>query len=473
METLNANNVTSNDAGKKIKETTLKEGEKEVEKAQDKNDSKSGVGNTSLVKTEAKSESKIATEDLRTKPEKAKAPVSESKHEEVKGAKHTKVDLPRIRIRTYLKPRVPSFRKQGNKEKGGKDCNVREILKKNRKPKTPKFQSRSKLTKRNARGLSPRRGAQKVRFIRKPPVPRFATSKRSKVDLKKKRNFVNAFSSGENMAKYHRRFKRKPALPDFAAIRKQKRMQISKGKWKKFKSEIVPGMNLGKTKDLSKSMDGGNFTISKATQIVVPNEKKPEKGATSNQVFKTKIVHTEQKKANSATSGTTKTVGKSVSSKKSNQSGVGSSPKLCAEPVNIGIRKSVIRKQRLQCPKVRLDRGKNTGMTTKDILPNNCIGKIKDTIMSAKKMKTVGKTKGNETSRVRGKGTKDKAGKTARLNAIQKQSRKGDKSSKAVGKVTIGEADKIEGVNSGQKQPLAGGGRLEKDRESGKLFASV
>jgi len=454
METLNANNVTSNDAGKKIKETTLKEGEKEVEKAQDKNDSKSGVGNTSLVKTEAKSESKIATEDLRTKPEKAKAPVSESKHEEVKGAKHTKVDLPRIRIRTYLKPRVPSFRKQGNKEKGGKDCNVREILKKNRKPKTPKFQSRSKLTKRNARGLSPRRGAQKVRFIRKPPVPRFATSKRSKVDLKKKRNFVNAFSSGENMAKYHRRFKRKPALPDFAAIRKQKRMQISKGKWKKSKSEIDPGMNLGKTKDLSKSIDGGNSTISKATEIVVANDKKPEKGGTSNQVFKTKIGHTEPKKATSATSGKTKTDIKSVSSKKGNRSGVGSSQKLCADPMNIGIRKSVIRKQRLQCPKVRLNSGMNTG--TKDILSNNSIGQVKDTIMSAKKMKTVGKFKGNETSRVRGKGTIDEAGKTARVGS---------------GKVTMGEADKIEGVNPGQKQPLAGGGNLEKDRENGKLSA--
>jgi len=432
-----------------MKETTWKEGEKDVEKAQDKNDSKSVVGNTSLVKTEAKSESMIATEDLRTKPEKAKAPVSESKYEEVKGAKHTKVDLPRIRIRTYLKPRVPSFRKQGNKEKGGKDCNVREILKKNRKPKTPKFQSRSKLTKRNARGLSPRRGAQKVRFQRKPPVPRFATSKRSKVNLKKKRNL-------ENMAKYQRRFKRKPALPDFAAIRKQKRMQISKGKWKKSKSEIDPGMNLGKTKDLSKSIDGGNSTLSKSTEIVVANDKKPEKGGTSNQVFKTKIGHTEPKKATSATSGKTKTDIKSVSSKKGNRSGVGSSQKLCADPMNIGIRKSVIRKQRLQCPKVRLNSGMNTG--TKDILLNNTIGQVKDTIMSEKKMKTVGKFKGNETSRVRGKGTIDEAGKTARVGS---------------GKVTMGEADKIEGVNPGQKQPLAGGGRLEKDRENGKLSALV
>jgi len=472
METKNAKDLASKDTTKEVKETTLKVVHKKVEKAQDKNDSKSDVSNTSLMTTETKPESKITTQVLKPKPEKAKAPGSENKREDIKGAKHTKMDLPRNRIRTYLKPRVPSFRKLSKMKKAEKDSNVREDPKKNRKPITRKFQSKSKVTTRKARGVSPHRGAQKVRFQRKPPVPRFSTTKRKKVDLKKKKNLVKASSSEENKAKYHRRFKRKPALPDFAAIRKQKRMKIAKGKQEKSKSKIIPGMIRGKIKAPSKSIDGGNSTTTEATETVVPKEKKPETGETSTQVLKTKIVQTEQKKATSHTYGTAKTGIKSVSSKKTNGSLVGSSPKLCAESTNIGIRKSVVtRKQRLQCPKVRLDRGTNAGMTTKDILPNNSKAKIKNTT-KAMKMKTFGKVTGDETSRIRVKGSVDEAGKTEGMNAIQKQPSKGDKISKVSGKVTMGKAGKI-GVNLGQKKQLAGGGSLEKDRESGKLSALV
>jgi len=320
-----------------------------------KNEAKPALkGSTQDLKNEAKLALKKTPQDLKTTKNKAKTSGLDDKRTEVK---ETKVE-PRRRIRTYLKPRVPSFRKKGSKKKVVQDATVSVSLptkKKKKKPPLPKFKSVSKHVKTKVRAASPRPTAHKASFQRKPPVPRFSTNKQRKLHSKKEEKSSSTFLSGQTRSEYQRRFKRKPALPDFSAIRKQKRLKISQRKKEPFKSKAQSEVKVEKGEDLNNTDKDVDSKFAKETEAVVQKKVKHNTELKMAKDSQTKIPQSEERKVTSAKSSTPKTGTKCFPLRKSNGANVRSSS---AKPKKFMAGISAKQKQGLKVPKARLDRGR-------------------------------------------------------------------------------------------------------------------
>jgi len=400
--------------------STLKKEQKETKKANDQVVSKSCLNNESQpTETEVKPPLKAAPQ--------APNALETGKQAETKETKESKVDVIKKRIRTYLKPRVPSFRKLKKAVKGSNVPASRTMMQK-RKPPLPKFQSMKKSTKRKMRVMSPRRRVQKARFRRKPPVPRFAICKRRSGALKNPEKQKS--SPMENMTGYQRRNKRKPALPDFSGRRKQKRLKIAQGEQKQSKSKILDEKKLDRGTQPAKNINSKDSSISLKPESVLQKKKNPETGSSHMPEPQTKTAKSTKNKAISNTSDASKKSVNPSSSKSTCGAKIRFPSKPSGKSVNSSTGKLVKLKHGLKFPKTKLERKRNANVDKK-------------------------------TAHSQGSGEK------ALTKSTPSKSKKAEnKTLKAYDKGEVDKADLRERVDIGEKRPPAGGGSMQKVPET-------
>jgi len=430
---------SSKDVQQKAEESaTLKKEQKETKKAKDENVSESCLNNDAKpTETEVKPTMKAVTQASKTTSKKAIALEPSNKQAGAKETKQSKVDVARKRIRTYLKPRVPSFRKQTSKKKDTKGSvpACRPAMQK-KKPPLPKFHSRKKITKTKMRAISPRRRVQKARLHRKPPVPRFAISKRRKGALKSQGKPRSNSSPKQNMTGYQRRNKRKPALPDFSGIRKQKRVKIAKGEQEQSKSKVA------EVKQPAKNTNSGDSSVSLKTQAGLQKKTNPESVSTCMPDSLTKTI---QSNMNTAISNTSDASRKRVNPSSSKISSEAIPAKPCSKPMNISTGKYV-KVQEMKFPKTKLVRERNVNVKTKKFHPKRSGEKVPSKSTSSMSKEAAGKGLSSKTK---------------------------NKTSKANDESGVRKADVIGKVNTGKENAPAGGGSMQKAPKSGQSVTAM
>lgn len=428
-----SNDGSSKDVLQKAEESaTLKKEQKETKKGKDEKVSESCLKNDAQpTETEVKPTLKAATQASKTTSNKAIALEPSNKQAEAKETKQSKVDVTRKRIRTYLKPRVPSFRKQTSKKKDAK-CSVpaaRPTMQK-KKPPLPKFHSRKKITKMKMRAISPRRRVQKARLHRKPPVPRFAISKRRKGALKNQEKPRSNTSPKQNMTGYQRRNKRKAALPDFSGRRKQKRVKIAKGEQEQSKSKVV-----AEVKQPANNTNSGDSSVSLKTQAGLQKKTNPESVSTCMPDSLAKGV---QSNKNTAILNTSDASKKRVhpSSSKTNNEAIPAKPS--GKSMNISTGKCVKVKE-MKFPKTKVARERNANVK-KNVHPKRSGEKVVSKSTSSMSKEAVGKGLSSKTKNT---------------------------TSKANDEGAVRKADVIGKVNTGKENAPAGGGSMQKAPKSG------
>lgn len=430
-----SNDGSSKDVLQKAEEsTTLKKVQEEKKKAKDDNDSESCLNNDAQhTETEVKPTSKAAAQASTSTSKKANALEPGNKKAEAKETKQSDVVVTKKRIRTYLKPRVPSFRKHTSKKKDAKGSNVpasRPTMQK-RKPPLPKFHSRIKIIKTKMRAISPRRRVQKARFHRKPPVPRFAISKRRKGASKNQEKPRSDTSPKQNMTGYQRRNKRKPALPDFSGRRKQKRVKIARGEQQQSKSKV-----LAEVKQPAENTNSGDSSVSLKSQVALEKKTNPESVSTCIPDSQTK---TNQSNTNTAISNTSDASKKSADPSPSKTSSEAIPAKPCGKSTNITTGK-FLKVREMKFPKTKVSRERNATVKTKNVRPQRSGEKVLSKSTSSMKKKAAGK----------GLSLKTK-----------------NKTSKANDEDAVRKANLIGKVNTGKENAPAGGGSMQKAPKSG------
>jgi len=423
---------SSNDALQKAEDSTmLKKRQNETKKAKDEVDLESCVNNDAQsAETGAIPTLKATTQASKTESKKTNALETGNKQAEDKETEQTKVDVTKKRIRTYLKPRVPSFRKQKKAAKGSNVPASRPMMQK-RKPPLPKFHGKKKSTMTKMRVISPRHRVQKARFRRKPPVPRFPICKRRSGALKNHEKPKSKSSQRQNITGYQRRNKRKPALPDFSGRRKQKRLKIAQDEQKQSKSKILDEKKFDRSKQPAKNTNSKDCSISLKTQSVFQKKTNPE--MISMPDSRTKTAKSSKNKAISNTSDASKRSVYPSSSKSTCEAQIRFKSKPCAKSVKSSSGKSVKSssgkslklKKGLKFPKKGLGREKNADVGTK---PAHSQGSGEKVL--TKTTATVSKEVVNKSLTANDKGAVDEAN----LKGI---------------------------LNSGEKQPPAGGGSMQ------------
>jgi len=417
---------SSKDVLQKAKEsTTLKKEQKETKKANDQVVSKSCLNNDAQpTKAGAKSPLKAAPQASKTESSKTNALETGNKQAQAKETNQSKVDVTKKRIRTYLKPRVPSFRKLKKAAKGSNVPASRTMMQK-RKPPLPKFHSKKKSTKTKMLVISPRRRVQKARFRRKPPVPRFAICKPRSGASKNPEKQTSKSSPSENMTGYQRRNKRKPALPVFSGRRKQKRLKVAQGEQKQSKSKILDEKKLDMSKQPAKNINSKDSSISLKIQSVLQKKANPETGSTHMPDSRAKTAKTIKNKPISNSSDASKKSVNPSSSKSTYRAKIRFPPKPRGKSANSSTGKFG-KKQGLKFSKTKLERERNVNVDTK-------------------------------TPHSQGSGEKAH---TESNPSMRKEAE--NKTLKAYDKGAVDEADLRDKVDIGEKRPPAGGGSMQK-----------
>jgi len=422
---------SSKDVLQKAEEsTTLDKVQKAKKKAKDDNNSESCLNNdVQPTETEVKPTSKAATQASKSTSKKANALEPGNKKAEAKETKQNNVDVTRKRIRTYLKPRVPSFRKQTSKKKDAKGSNVptsRTTMQK-RKPPLPKFHSKKKIIKTKMRAISPRRRVQKARFHRKPPVPRFAISKRRKGASKNQEKPKSNTSPKQNMTGYQRRNKRKPALPDFSGRRKQKRVKIAQGEQEQSKSKVLA--------EVKQPANSGDSSVSLKTQAGLQKKTNPESVSTCMPDSQTK---TNQSNKNTAISNTSDASKKSANPSSSKTSSEAIPAKPCGKSKIITGK--FVKVKEMKFPKTKVSRERNATVKAKNVRPQRSGEKVPSKSTSSMNKEAAGKGLSFKTK---------------------------NKTQKAIDEGAVRKADLIGKVNTGKENAPAGGGSMQKAPKSG------
>jgi len=422
---------SSKDVLQKAKEsTTLKKEQKETKKANDQVVSKSCLNNDAQpTKAGAKPPMKAAPQASNTESSKTNVLETGNKQAEAKETNQSKVDVTKKRIRTYLKPRVPSFRKLKKAAKGSNVPASRTMMQK-RKPPLPKFHSKKKSTKTKMRVISPRRRVQKARFRRKPPVPRFAICKPRSGASKNPEKQKSTSSPSENMTGYQRRNKRKPALPVFSGRRKQKRLKVAQGEQKQSKSKILDEKKFDMSEQPAKNINSKDSSISLKTHSVLQKKANPETGSTHMPDSRTKTAKSIKNKPISNISDASKKSVDPSSSKSTCGAKIRFPSKPRGKSVNSSTGKLVKSKLGRKFSKTKLERERNTNVDTK-------------------------------TAHSQGSGEK------AQIKSTPSVSKKAEnKTLKAYDKGAVDEADLRDKVDIGEKRPPAGGGSMQKVPET-------
>lgn len=284
------------------------------------------------------------------------------------------------------------------------------------------------------RAISPRRRVQKARFHRKPPVPRFATSKRRKGASKNQQKPRSDTSPKQSVTGYQRRNKRKPALPDFSGRRKQKRVKIVQVEQEQSKSKI-----LTEVKQPAENTNSGNSSVSLKTKAGLQKKTNPKSGSTlpdsqtkTNQSTKiTAISDTSDASAKGADPSSSKTSSKAIPAKP------------CGKSMNITTGKFVKVKE-MKFPKTKISRERNATGKMKNVRPIRSGEKVQSKITSSMNKEVVGKGLSYKTK---------------------------NKTSKANDEGTGRKADLIGKVNTGKENAPAGGGSTQKAPKSGQSVA--